>query len=125
MTVSPRPPTSTYPTTRPRTWSGPSPGSLQSTASTPRCCEGQEEVIRISGERGIDRPRIERAVREILLAIGEDPVREGLIETPDRVAEAYAHLFSGLFEDPASYLESGFIEGARDLVLVRDLPMAS
>ena len=46
----------------------------------------------MSEERSIDGPRIERAVREILLAIGEDPGREGLVETPERVAEAYAHL---------------------------------
>jgi len=44
----------------------------------------------------VDGPRIARAVREILLAIGEDPDRDGLVETPERVAEAYAQLFSGL-----------------------------
>ena len=66
-----------------------------------------------------------RAMREILSAIGEDPDREGLRETPGRVAEAYAQLFSGLNEDPARHLEATFDEGARDLVLVRDLPVAS
>ena len=79
----------------------------------------------MSEERGIDRPRIERAVREILLAIGEDPVREGLIETPERAAEAYAHLFSGLFEDPARNLEVSFAADGHDAVLLRDLPLAS
>ena len=79
----------------------------------------------MSGERGIDRPRIERAVREILLAIGEDPGREGLIETPERVAEAYAHLFSGLFEDPTRNLEVSFAAVGHDAVLLRDLPLAS
>ena len=64
-------------------------------------------------------------MREILVAIGEDPEREGLVETPERVAEAYAHLFGGLFADPARYLEGGFAEGTRDLILVRDLPVAS
>ena len=73
----------------------------------------------------VDEPRIARAVREILLAIGEDPEREGLLETPERVAGAYAELFSGLAEDPACYLEGGFAEEARDLVLIRDLPVAS
>ncbi len=72
-----------------------------------------------------DGPRITRAVREILLAIGEDPEREGLVETPERVAEAYAQLFSGLSEDPARHLEAAFEEDTRDLILVRDLPMAS
>ena len=73
----------------------------------------------------IDRPRIERAVREILLAIGDDPEREGLIETPERVAEAYAHLFSGLHEDPARNLEVSFPAGSHDTVLLRDVPLAS
>lgn len=69
--------------------------------------------------------RIAGAVREILIAIGEDPDRDELLETPERVAEAYAQLFSGLAEDPIRYLEGGFAEGARDLVLIRDLPLAS
>lgn len=73
----------------------------------------------------VDEPRIARAVREILLAIGEDPEREGLLETPERVAEAYAQLFGGLTEDPAHHLEGGFAEEARDLILIRDLPVAS
>ena len=78
-----------------------------------------------AGDRAVDRERIARAVRGILLALGEDPEREGLIETPSRVADAYAHLFSGLHADPAEYLESSFAEGARDLVLIRNLPVAS
>jgi GTP cyclohydrolase I len=75
--------------------------------------------------RAIDRPRIERAVREILLAVGEDPAREGLVETPERVAEAYAHLFSGLHEDPTRQLDISFAEGNRDDVLMRDIPLVS
>ena len=73
----------------------------------------------------VDGPRIERAIREILLAIGEDPDREGLVETPKRVAEAYARLFCGLSEDPSRHLTAAFEEDTRDLILVRDLPMAS
>jgi len=76
-------------------------------------------------ERNIDGPRIERAVREVLLAIGEDPGREGLIGTPERVAEAYARLFGGLDKDPASYLEISFAADSHDAVLLRDLPLAS
>src|SRR3954468_12784573 len=72
-----------------------------------------------------DEMRIARAVREILIAIGENPEREGLLETPERVAEAYTRLFSGLAEDPARHLEGGFAEEARDLILIRDLPVAS
>ena len=73
----------------------------------------------------VDEPRIERAVREILLAIGENPEREGLLETPERVAAAYTQLFSGLAKDPARHLEGGFAEEARDLILIRDLPVSS
>ena len=76
-------------------------------------------------EHGIDKPRIERAVREILEAIGEDPEREGILETPRRVADAYAYLFAGLGEDPLHHLEVGFTEEYRELVLVRDIPLYS
>ena len=79
----------------------------------------------MSEERSVDRPRIERAVREVLLAIGEDPAREGLVLTPKRVAEAYAHLFSGLHEDPTANLEVSFAADGHDAVLLRDLPLAS
>ncbi len=77
------------------------------------------------GSEKIDRPRIERAVREILAAIGEDPAREGLVETPGRVAEAYARLFSGLHDDPARQLEVSFAEEVGDPVLMRDIPLVS
>ncbi len=79
----------------------------------------------MAGEQRIAQQRIVRAEREILIAIGEDPDREGLMETPERVADAYALLFSGLHEDPAGHLEASFAEEARDLILVRDLPVAS
>ena len=75
--------------------------------------------------RAIDKPRIERAVREILLAIGEDSTRDGLLETPERVAEAYAHLFSGLHEDPIRQLAVSFAEETHDAVLMRDIPLVS
>lgn len=77
------------------------------------------------GAQSEARQRIARAVREILLAIGEDPDRDGLLETPERVADAFTQLFSGVHEDPARHLDGGFAEGARDLVLIRDLPVAS
>jgi GTP cyclohydrolase I len=72
-----------------------------------------------------DRPRIERAVREILLALGEDPDRDGLQQTPRRVAEAYAELFSGLREEPRDHLGVTFDEGHKELVVLRDIPFAS
>src|ERR687890_1498502 len=73
----------------------------------------------------VDIPRIESAVREILIAIGEDPEREGLKGTPRRVAEAYAFLFAGLADDPARHLDVGFQEEHREMVLVRDIPLYS
>src|SRR3954447_22717801 len=73
----------------------------------------------------MDKLRIERAVKEILLAIGEDPGREGLVGTPRRVAEAYEMLFAGLEEDPVQHLEVGFQENHREMVLIRDIPLHS
>ncbi len=79
----------------------------------------------IPGKHEVDRRRIERAVREILIAIGDDPDREGVLGTPERVADAYAYLFAGLGEDPTRHLEVGFAEDYRDTVLVRDIPLYS
>jgi GTP cyclohydrolase I len=73
----------------------------------------------------IDQPRIERAVREILLAIGEDPDRESLSETPARVARMYAELFEGLHGDPGRHLKKVFTEQYDELVLVRDISFNS
>jgi GTP cyclohydrolase I len=73
----------------------------------------------------VDIPRIESAVREILVAIGEDPEREGLRGTPRRVAEAYEFLFAGLGDDPARHLDVGFQEEHREMVLVREIPLYS
>ena len=72
-----------------------------------------------------DRERAEAAVRELLIAVGEDPDREGLVETPARVARAYEEVFAGLREDPKIHLEKSFSENHRELVLVRDIPIYS
>jgi GTP cyclohydrolase I len=69
----------------------------------------------------VDLPRIERAVREILESVGEDPDREGLLETPARVARMYAELFSGLHTEPARHLQKFFTEKYDEMVLVRDI----
>ncbi len=74
---------------------------------------------------GVDLPRIERAVREILAAVGEDPNRDGLIETPARVARMYAELFSGLKEDPRAHLQKFFTEKYDEIVIVRDISFNS
>ena len=72
-----------------------------------------------------DRERAEAAVRELLIAVGEDPDREGLVETPARVARAYEEVFAGLHEDPKVHLQKSFSENHRELVLVRDIPIYS
>jgi GTP cyclohydrolase I len=73
----------------------------------------------------VDRVRIARAVREILLAVGEDPDREGLRETPNRVARMYAELFSGLHQDPRQHLKKFFSQTCDEVVLVRDISFDS
>jgi GTP cyclohydrolase IA len=73
----------------------------------------------------VDLPRIERAVREILAAVGEDPDREGLLETPARVARMYAELFGGLHLEPGRHLKRVFQETYDELVLVRDISFNS
>ncbi len=73
----------------------------------------------------MDKKRIENAVREILIAIGEDPDREGLVETPKRVANMYEEIFAGIEDDPTRHLKI-FNEGNNDeMVIVRDIPMYS
>ncbi len=73
----------------------------------------------------VDQQRIRRAVREILLAVGEDPDREGLRETPTRVARMYAEMFGGLHEDPRVHLQKFFTETCDEVVLVRDISFNS
>ncbi|MDQ7819679.1 MAG: GTP cyclohydrolase I FolE [Armatimonadota bacterium] len=74
----------------------------------------------------MDRAAIEQAVRGILVAIGEDPTREGLRETPRRIAEMYEELFSGLTEDPRELLDTWFDdEDHHEMVIVRDIPFYS
>ncbi|AIJ26664.1 GTP cyclohydrolase 1 [Amycolatopsis methanolica 239] len=72
-----------------------------------------------------DQARAEKAVRELLEAVGENPDREGLRDTPARVARAYREMFAGLYTDPATVLERTFDESHEELVLVTDIPMYS
>src|SRR5712691_8607667 len=74
---------------------------------------------------GVDQPRIRAAVREILLAVGEDPDREGLLDTPDRVARMYAELFAGLHQDPRQLLAKTFTQKYDEMVIVKDIGFAS
>jgi GTP cyclohydrolase I len=76
-------------------------------------------------ESKIDKPRIERAVREILLAIGEDLERDGLVDTPRRVARMYEEIFSGIHEDPGDHLSVLFEADHDEMVMVKDIPVYS
>jgi GTP cyclohydrolase IA len=76
-------------------------------------------------EQNVDLARIEKAVREILIAVGEDPDRDGLVRTPARVARAYAEMFAGLRVDPRLVLTTAFEANHDELVLVRDIDLMS
>ncbi len=73
----------------------------------------------------MDRARAEAAVRELLIAVGEDPDREGLRDTPARVARAYEEIFQGLYSNPDDVLDRTFDEHHQELILVKDIPMFS
>jgi GTP cyclohydrolase I len=73
----------------------------------------------------VDTARIEKLVRGLLEALGEDPARDGLVRTPERVAKMYAELFAGFDEDPGEHLEVTFAADHDEMVMVRDIPFAS
>jgi len=77
------------------------------------------------GDKKVDTARIEKAVKEILLAVGEDTEREGLKGTPRRVAGMYAELLAGMHEDPKQHLRSVFTENYDEIVLLREIPFYS
>lgn len=86
----------------------------------------QSDTFGVDGAPGrVDRPRIEAAVREILLAVGEDPDRDGLADTPSRVARMYEEIFAGLGEDPGEHLKVVFDANHDEMVMVRDIPVFS
>jgi len=102
---------------------------------TPTTTTANRTIGSLSAEEGpdddsslvqqVDLPRIQRAIREILVAVGEDPDREGLIDTPARVARMYAELFAGLHLDPSAHLKKVFTEKYDEVVLVRDITFNS
>jgi GTP cyclohydrolase I len=85
----------------------------------------QTEVTPPAIGRAMDLDRIRRAVREILLAVGEEPDREGLRETPDRVARMYAEVFQGLHQDPGVHLKKLFTQKYDEMVLIKDIRFVS
>jgi len=74
---------------------------------------------------GMDMEKIELAVQMLIEAIGEDPTREGLVDTPKRVARMYAEVFAGLHEDPSAHLKVQFSEDHEEMVIVKDIPVYS
>ncbi|MFC8044443.1 GTP cyclohydrolase I FolE [Nocardia sp. NPDC057353] len=84
-----------------------------------------DDAVAVATGRTFDQPRAEAAVRELLIAVGEDPERPGLLDTPARVARAYREVFAGLYEDPDAVLNTTFDEGHQEMVLVRDIPLYS
>ncbi|WP_456601143.1 MULTISPECIES: GTP cyclohydrolase I FolE [unclassified Blastococcus] len=85
----------------------------------------EPEDLLLAPAPGVDQERAAAAVRELLIAVGEDPDRPGLQETPARVARAYAETFAGLWQDPYDILATTFEEDHDELVLVKDIPMYS
>jgi GTP cyclohydrolase I len=85
-----------------------------------------EQIRDISKLPGpVDLDRVQRAMRELIEAVGEDPEREGLLGTPERVARMYAELFEGLRTDPAKLLSVGFEVGHDEMVILKDIPFYS
>jgi GTP cyclohydrolase I len=82
-------------------------------------------MVKIADMSGVDTARAEAAVRELLFAVGEDPDREGLRETPARVARSYSEVFAGLHINPDDVLQTTFDENHDELVLVKDIPLYS
>ncbi|MEZ6120432.1 MAG: GTP cyclohydrolase I FolE [Pirellulaceae bacterium] len=90
-------------------------------------CDANHETDdrKLSADGQVDLGRIEKAVREILAAVGEDPDREGLLETPARVARMYTEMFSGLHKNPRLHLQKFFTEAYDEVVLIRDISFCS
>ena len=93
--------------------------------NAPSCGSEDSNPAAPSANPTVDLPRIERAVREILAAVGENPDREGLLETPARVARMYAEMFAGLRLDAREHLKKVFTEAYDEVVLVKDISFCS
>lgn len=86
---------------------------------------GDIDIVVPNPLQPIDEARIRNAVTELLLAIGEDPSREGLVGTPRRIAEMFREVFGGLQADPREVLRVGFEEGHQEMIVLRDIPFYS
>ena len=85
----------------------------------------QQGGLRVARERTYDEDAVRRATRDLLVAIGEDPDRDGLRDTPERVARAYKEIFSGLWQEPEDVLTTTFDLGHDEMVLVKDIEVRS
>ena len=83
------------------------------------------DTVSTNGGARFDSARAEAAVRELLIAVGEDPDRDGLLNTPGRVARAFAEQFSGLHTDPSTVLNTSFDENHNEMILMRDIDLYS
>ncbi len=99
--------------------------TTKTTPGQDRVDRGERPVPRTGPYQGVDQPRVAAAIRELLIAIGEDPDRDGLADTPSRVARAYAEMFAGLHTNPATVLTTVFDEHHEELVIVKDIPLYS
>jgi GTP cyclohydrolase I len=98
---------------------------MASSTETERAVSEPTPISRLPLPAAVDKPRIERAVREILEAIGENPEREGLVDTPARVARMYEEIFEGMRVDPSEFLQTQFESDHDEMVMVRDIAMYS
>ena len=101
------------------------PATLKNQRGSNQRFANSQNGAQLDHHRDVDLEAIEGAVRTILEAVGEDPDREGLIETPRRVAKMYAEMFAGLRQDPSRHLQVTFPESYDELVLVKDIPFTS
>jgi GTP cyclohydrolase I len=101
-------------------------GSLYGNDNGPSGFDPEDDGVAVAEAASpVDLDRIRRAVREILLAVGEDPDREGLVDTPDRVARMYAEVFRGLHLDPRMHLQKVFTQKYDEMVVIRDIRVES
>jgi len=98
---------------------------LKDSEALSRCVVGDAGEATPVFSAAVDIPRIEKAIRELLFSVGEDPDREGLLKTPNRVARAYAEMMAGLREDPRLHLKTVFHERYDEVVLLRDIEFNS
>lgn len=89
--------------------------------------EDERKAMRMTETKNglVDKNAVKAAIKQLILAVGEDPTREGLVHTPSRIAEMYEEIFQGVRQDPRAVLQVGFEEDHQEMVVVRDIPFYS